>query len=117
MLDAILSPEWEFRYYSFNSKWAEGEMMASCETAPETNGTPAVARGIGLIGLAHESPMYRMDSPWPGIFDSVLQLSLTWLLSLRSSRRTHRSAFGVHLRTSSGRSAPSNTRRQMIRMF
>ena len=29
MLDAILSPEWEFRYYSFNSKWAEGEMMAS----------------------------------------------------------------------------------------
>lgn len=29
MLDAIMSPEWEYRYYSFNSKWGEGEMMAS----------------------------------------------------------------------------------------
>ena len=29
MLDAIMSPEWESRYYSFNSKWGEGEMMAS----------------------------------------------------------------------------------------
>jgi hypothetical protein len=29
MLDAILSPEWEYRYYSFNSKWAPGERMAS----------------------------------------------------------------------------------------
>ena len=29
MLDAIMSPTWEFRYYSFNSRWWEGEMMAS----------------------------------------------------------------------------------------
>ena len=29
MLDAILSPNWDSRYYSFDSKWAEGEMMAS----------------------------------------------------------------------------------------
>ncbi len=29
MLDAIMSPEWEYRYYSFNSKWDDGEMMAS----------------------------------------------------------------------------------------
>ncbi len=29
ILDAILMPEWEFRYYSFNSKWSEGEEMAS----------------------------------------------------------------------------------------
>ncbi|ANF95493.1 hypothetical protein [Paenibacillus bovis] len=29
MLDAILIPEWEYRYYSFNSVWAEGEEMAS----------------------------------------------------------------------------------------
>src|SRR5690349_3975316 len=29
MLDAILSPEWEYRYYSFNSKWARGEQMGS----------------------------------------------------------------------------------------
>jgi len=29
MLDAILSPEWEYRYYSFNSRWSEGEQMGS----------------------------------------------------------------------------------------
>src|SRR5262249_20272971 len=28
-LDAILSPEWEWRYYSFNSKWSAGAMCAS----------------------------------------------------------------------------------------
>lgn len=29
MLDAILCPEWEYRYYSFNSQWAPAEEMAS----------------------------------------------------------------------------------------
>ncbi len=29
MLDAILSPEWDYRYYSFNSAWGEGERMGS----------------------------------------------------------------------------------------
>ncbi len=29
MLDAILSPEWDYRYYSFNSAWGPGEEMAS----------------------------------------------------------------------------------------
>lgn len=29
MLDAILSPEWEYRYYSFNSFWAPAQQMAS----------------------------------------------------------------------------------------
>ena len=29
MLDAIICPEWEFRYYSYNSKWGRGEEMAS----------------------------------------------------------------------------------------
>jgi hypothetical protein len=29
MLDAILCPEWEYRYYSFNSQWGPGAEMAS----------------------------------------------------------------------------------------
>ena len=29
MLDAILSPDWEYRYFSFNSGWASGQKMAS----------------------------------------------------------------------------------------
>jgi hypothetical protein len=28
-LDLILSPAWEGRYYSFNSRWSEGQLMAS----------------------------------------------------------------------------------------
>ena len=29
MLDAIVGREWDYRYYSFNSKWGAGEWMAS----------------------------------------------------------------------------------------
>ena len=29
LLDAILSPEWPFRYYSFNVAWDVGEQMGS----------------------------------------------------------------------------------------
>jgi hypothetical protein len=29
VLDAIISPEWEYRYYSFNSNWADKECLAS----------------------------------------------------------------------------------------
>lgn len=29
MLDAILCPEWEYRYYSFNAAWGPGREMAS----------------------------------------------------------------------------------------
>ncbi|WP_119674710.1 hypothetical protein [Deinococcus sp. RM] len=29
LMDALLSPEWEYRYYSFNSGWSESEQMAS----------------------------------------------------------------------------------------
>jgi len=28
-LDAVISPEWEYRYFSFNSRWDDGEMMGS----------------------------------------------------------------------------------------
>jgi len=29
MLDAIICPEWEFRYFSFDQHWAPGQMMGS----------------------------------------------------------------------------------------
>lgn len=29
MLEAILMPEWEYRYYSYNAHWDEKEQMAS----------------------------------------------------------------------------------------
>ena len=29
MLDAIICPEWQYRYYSFNSKWSADAQVAS----------------------------------------------------------------------------------------
>lgn len=36
-LDTILSPEWEYRYYSFNSVWNKDEMMASMRDGQGSN--------------------------------------------------------------------------------
>jgi hypothetical protein len=61
MLDAIMMPEWQYRYYSFNSMWDTGERMASM-----TNGSGDEwfclfsAAGAALKGFDHESEM----SPW-----------------------------------------------------
>jgi hypothetical protein len=33
-LDALLSPEWEFRYFSFDKHWGAGEMMGSIRNGP-----------------------------------------------------------------------------------
>lgn len=56
-LDAILSPEWESRYYSFNAHWAPNEQMASMRNGCgddwfmlfDANGC------VGVKGYAHES--------------------------------------------------------------
>lgn len=72
MLDAILSPDWEYRYYSFNARWAEGEMMASMRNGSGDHWFALICpAGVALHGLAHEAPAYRVDDPWPGIFESL----------------------------------------------
>ena len=57
MLDAILCPEWQFRYYSFNARWADGEEMASMR---DGSGDDFFALfnsyGCFLKGFAHEAP-------------------------------------------------------------
>ena len=71
-LDAVLSPEWQYRYYSFNSIWDDGEMMASMRDGSGDNWFALLSpHGIALHGLVHEAPMFRPEHPWPGIFDSV----------------------------------------------
>ena len=75
MLDAIMSPVWEFRYYSFDSRWADGQMMASMRNGSGDHWFALLApAGIALHGLAHEAPNYRHGSPWPGIFDGLPKL-------------------------------------------
>ncbi|MFI6655176.1 hypothetical protein ACIBL8_06625 [Streptomyces sp. NPDC050523] len=75
MLDAILSPDWESRYYSFIASWAEGEEMASMRNGSgDEYSIVFSAAGVYVRGFGHESPMspYGHDGePWPGVIDDV----------------------------------------------
>jgi hypothetical protein len=76
MLDAILCPDWQFRFYSFNAAWAASEQVGSMRNG---SGDDFVAHfsaaGCWLKGFAHEYPMspYRESPPrpWPGVLDAV----------------------------------------------
>ena len=71
-LDAILSPEWESRYYSFDSRWGEGELMASMRNGQGDHWFALFTHdGVVLLGLDHEAPMFRPGDPWPGVVDAV----------------------------------------------
>ncbi|WP_343954484.1 hypothetical protein [Nonomuraea longicatena] len=76
MLDSIMSPDWESRYFSFDSKWAEAEEMASMRDGHGNDYSIVFSpAGAYARGFDHESPMspYRVNppAPWPGLFDSV----------------------------------------------
>jgi hypothetical protein len=76
MLDAIMSPEWEYRYYSFNSKWYDGEMMASMRNGSgDEYHILFDSHGVIMKGFDHESAMSPWSNDderlWPGIFDDV----------------------------------------------
>jgi hypothetical protein len=77
MLDAIICPEWQYRYYSFNSVWSAGEQMGSMRDG-EGDDFFALFNSAGcwLKGFAHESftSPYRDDGTrqvWPGTLDYV----------------------------------------------
>jgi hypothetical protein len=76
VLDSIMSPEWEYRYYSFNSKWGEGEMMASMrDGSGDEYFILFNSQGAIMKGFAHESSMSPWASDaeqvWPGVLDQV----------------------------------------------
>jgi hypothetical protein len=76
VLDAILSPEWEYRYYSFDSKWAPGETMASMRNGSGDEYFILFdAVGAAIKGFDHESDMSpwadAASKPWPGVIDEV----------------------------------------------
>lgn len=55
MLDAILCPEWEDRYYSFDSGWGPGEEMASMRNGSGDDWFLLLdSTGAALKGFAHE---------------------------------------------------------------
>ncbi len=77
MLDAILCPDWEYRYYSFNASWGAGEQLGSMRNGSGDNLLAHFgAAGCWLKGFAHESPLspYRdggRPEVWPGVLDAV----------------------------------------------
>lgn len=74
MLEAILSPEWADRYYSFDAHWSAGEEMASMRNGSgDEYSIVFSAAGAYIRGFAHESRMspYAHDGPWPGVLDDV----------------------------------------------
>ena len=78
MLDAILSPEWQFRYYSFNASWADGEEMASMRNGSgDEYSIVFSAAGAYIRGFDHESPMSpygRSGGLWPGVIEDVPEI-------------------------------------------
>src|SRR5689334_23119829 len=81
MLDAIICPEWEYRYYSFNSKWGENEEMASMRNGSGDYWFILFDRfGSAMKGFAHEFPLAkdslfaaRIQKIVPPVFKSFLQ--------------------------------------------
>lgn len=76
MLDAILSPAWSSRYFSFDTAWGPGEAMASMRNGSgDEYSIVFSAAGACARGFDHESPMspYRMQpcTAWSGLLNTV----------------------------------------------
>lgn len=76
MLDAILSPERLYRYYTFDAKWAKGEQLASMNNGSGDDCFAYFsAAGCWLKGFAHEAQMspyaFEPARVWPGVLDAV----------------------------------------------
>ena len=80
ILDAVISPEWDYRYFSFNAKWdvVKGERMASMrDGSGDEYFLLFTPDGAVLKGFDHESPMSPWAKEpaqvWPGVLDDVPQ--------------------------------------------
>lgn len=76
LLDAILEEDWQYRYYSFNSKWSATEQMASMRNGSGGDFFAVFdSSGCFLRGFDHESTMTpwraRPPSIWPGVLVDV----------------------------------------------
>lgn len=81
VLDGIMSPEWQYRYYAFDPRWRKGVSLASMRNGSGDDFYILFApEGCIIKGFAHESLMSpyraRRANPgtrgiWPGIYDFV----------------------------------------------
>jgi hypothetical protein len=76
LLDAILQPEWEYRYYSFNCHWGGGHQLASMRNGQGDDFFAVFGpAGCFLKGFAHEAVMSpygrKPKAVWPGVLEAV----------------------------------------------
>jgi hypothetical protein len=78
MLDAIMCPEWEYRYFSFNASWdsSKKERMASMRNGQGDHYFLLFSpSGAILKGFNHEAAMSpwrrKPKALWPGVLDNV----------------------------------------------
>jgi hypothetical protein len=76
MLDAIMVPEPELRYFSVDKNWAPGTVMMSMRNGSGDEYFATVSSAGAIIkGFDHECPMSPWNSPsgdvWPGVLESV----------------------------------------------
>ena len=76
MLDAILSPEWDLRYFSYDAHWAPGEQMASMRNGSGDEYSFTITpNGTYGRGFDHESALspFTREPPraYPGLLDVV----------------------------------------------
>ncbi|MGW6534329.1 hypothetical protein ACWGBV_08440 [Streptomyces sp. NPDC055051] len=77
MLDAVLSPVWEGRYYSFDARWSDTEQLASMKDGQGGEYTIVLSpAGAFARVFDHESPLSPYGpladgATWPGVLDGV----------------------------------------------
>ncbi|NQZ10065.1 MAG: hypothetical protein HRT35_23180 [Algicola sp.] len=58
VLDMIMSPEWDYRYYSFDSQWSEGETMGAMRNGcGDSFNILFNSSGSFIKGCAHDYPL------------------------------------------------------------
>ena len=76
VLDAIISQEWEYRYYSYNNKWADDEEF--CEMRNGSGDQMLILfrqDGCVINGFAHEfdqQDKQKLAKDLPSIFDTFI---------------------------------------------
>jgi hypothetical protein len=75
VLEAIISPDAESRYYSYGAGWGPGEQMASMRNGSGDEYSIVFATaGAFIRGFDHESPMSPVGNDgelWPGLLDGI----------------------------------------------
>ena len=73
VLDAVMSPDWEYRWFSFDAAWGEGEQVASMRNGSGDDWSITfTAAGTYVRGFDHESALSPFAQTPQGLAPGVL---------------------------------------------